>query len=53
MAVWEALRAIPPGETRTYGALAKALPVPATAQDVGAGGAANNVLAVAVPVTAW
>jgi AraC family transcriptional regulator, regulatory protein of adaptative response / methylated-DNA-[protein]-cysteine methyltransferase len=48
VAVWEALRAIPPGETRTYGALAKALPVPATAQDVGAACAAN-VLAVAVP----
>jgi AraC family transcriptional regulator, regulatory protein of adaptative response / methylated-DNA-[protein]-cysteine methyltransferase len=48
LAVWEALRAIPPGETRTYGALAKALPVTATAQDVGAACAAN-VLAVAVP----
>jgi AraC family transcriptional regulator of adaptative response/methylated-DNA-[protein]-cysteine methyltransferase len=48
LAVWEALRAIPPGETRTYGALAKMLPVAATAQDVGAACAAN-VLAVAVP----
>ncbi len=48
LAVWEALRAIPPGETRTYGELAKALPVPATAQDVGAACAAN-LLAVAVP----
>ena len=48
LAVWGALRAIPPGETRTYGALAKALPVPATAQEVGAACAAN-VLAVAVP----
>lgn len=48
LAVWEALRTIPPGETRTYGALAKALPLPATAQDVGAACAAN-VLAVAVP----
>ena len=48
LAVWQALRAIPPGETRSYGALAKALPVPATAQDVGAACAAN-VLAVAVP----
>ena len=47
-AVWAALRAIPPGETRTYGALAKMLPVPATAQEVGAVCAANR-LAVAVP----
>jgi AraC family transcriptional regulator, regulatory protein of adaptative response / methylated-DNA-[protein]-cysteine methyltransferase len=48
LAAWEALRAIPPGETRTYGALAKTLPVPATAQDVGAACAAN-VLAIAIP----
>jgi AraC family transcriptional regulator of adaptative response/methylated-DNA-[protein]-cysteine methyltransferase len=48
LAVWTALRAIPSGATRTYGALAKALPVTATAQDVGAACAAN-VLAVAVP----
>lgn len=48
MAVWEALRAIPSGETRSYGALAKALPLPATAQEVAAACAAN-VLAVAVP----
>ena len=48
LAVWEALRAIPSGETRTYGALAKALPIAATAQEVGAACAAN-VLAVAVP----
>jgi AraC family transcriptional regulator of adaptative response/methylated-DNA-[protein]-cysteine methyltransferase len=48
LAVWEALRSVPPGETRTYGALAKALPMPATAQDVGAACAANR-LAVAVP----
>jgi AraC family transcriptional regulator, regulatory protein of adaptative response / methylated-DNA-[protein]-cysteine methyltransferase len=47
-AVWAALRAIPPGETRTYGALAKTLPVPATAQEVGTVCAANR-LAVAVP----
>lgn len=48
LAVWAALRAIPSGETRSYGALAKALPVTATAQEVGAACAAN-VLAVAVP----
>lgn len=48
LAVWAALRAIPSGETRTYGAIAKTLPMPATAQDVGAACAANRV-AVAVP----
>jgi AraC family transcriptional regulator of adaptative response/methylated-DNA-[protein]-cysteine methyltransferase len=48
LAVWEALRGIPSGETRTYGALAKALVVAATAQEVGAACAANK-LAVAVP----
>lgn len=47
-AVWNALRAIPAGETRTYGQIAKALPLPATAQEVGAACAAN-VLAVAIP----
>jgi len=31
LAVWEALRSIPPGEVRTYGALAKTLPMAATA----------------------
>ncbi len=48
LAVWAALRAIPSGETRSYGALAKALPMTAAAQEVGAACAAN-VLAVAVP----
>jgi AraC family transcriptional regulator, regulatory protein of adaptative response / methylated-DNA-[protein]-cysteine methyltransferase len=48
MAVWEALREIPIGETRSYGQVAKALPVAATAQEVGAACAAN-LLAVAVP----
>jgi AraC family transcriptional regulator of adaptative response/methylated-DNA-[protein]-cysteine methyltransferase len=48
LAVWEVLRAIPAGETRTYGALAKILPLPATAQEVGAACAANR-LAVAIP----
>jgi AraC family transcriptional regulator of adaptative response/methylated-DNA-[protein]-cysteine methyltransferase len=47
-AVWKALREIPPGETRTYGAIAKDLPIEATAQDVGAACAANRI-AVAVP----
>jgi AraC family transcriptional regulator of adaptative response/methylated-DNA-[protein]-cysteine methyltransferase len=48
LAVWEALRAIPSGETRSYGAIAKELRVTATAQDVGAACAANR-LAVVIP----
>jgi len=48
VAVWKALQAIPAGETRTYGAIARSLPVAATAQDVGAACAANRI-AVAVP----
>jgi AraC family transcriptional regulator of adaptative response/methylated-DNA-[protein]-cysteine methyltransferase len=46
--VWQALRDTPPGQVTTYGRIAKALPIAATAQDVGAACAAN-VLAVAVP----
>jgi AraC family transcriptional regulator of adaptative response/methylated-DNA-[protein]-cysteine methyltransferase len=48
VAVWNALRAIPSGETRSYGAIARSLPVTATAQEVGAACAANRI-AVAVP----
>jgi AraC family transcriptional regulator, regulatory protein of adaptative response / methylated-DNA-[protein]-cysteine methyltransferase len=48
LAVWGALRAIPSGETRTYGAIARDLTITATAQDVGAACAANRI-AVAVP----
>jgi AraC family transcriptional regulator, regulatory protein of adaptative response / methylated-DNA-[protein]-cysteine methyltransferase len=48
LAVWKALRAIPAGETRSYGEVARSLPVPATAQEVGAACAANRV-AIAVP----
>jgi AraC family transcriptional regulator of adaptative response/methylated-DNA-[protein]-cysteine methyltransferase len=48
LAVWNGLRAIPSGETRTYGAIARDLPITATAQDVGAACAANRI-AVAVP----
>ncbi len=47
-AVWQALRTVPAGQTVTYGQIAKALPRPATAQEVGAACAAN-VLAVAIP----
>jgi AraC family transcriptional regulator of adaptative response/methylated-DNA-[protein]-cysteine methyltransferase len=48
VAVWEALRAVPAGETRTYGAIVRDLPITATAQEVGAACAANRI-AVAVP----
>ncbi len=48
MAVWQALQAIPAGETRTYGKIAQSLPIVATAQEVGAACAANCI-AVAVP----
>jgi AraC family transcriptional regulator, regulatory protein of adaptative response / methylated-DNA-[protein]-cysteine methyltransferase len=48
VAVWKALQAIPSGETRTYGAIARDLPISATAQDVGAACAANRI-AIAVP----
>ena len=48
VAVWQALRTVPAGETRTYGAIARGLPITATAQDVGAACAANRI-AVAVP----
>ncbi len=47
-AIWQALRNIPAGHTAAYGEIAKSLPLPATAQDVGAACAAN-VLAVAIP----
>ncbi len=47
-AVWQALRGVPASHTVTYGQIAKTLPLPATAQDVGAACAAN-VLAVAIP----
>ena len=48
VAVWNALRAIPAGETRTYGTIAQSLPIMATAQEVGAACAANRI-AVVVP----
>jgi AraC family transcriptional regulator, regulatory protein of adaptative response / methylated-DNA-[protein]-cysteine methyltransferase len=47
-AVWRRLVAIPTGETTSYGQIAKTLPIPATAQEVGAACAANR-LAVAIP----
>lgn len=46
--VWEALRAIPRGETRTYGEVAAALGMPRAARAVGAAIGANPV-SVAVP----
>ena len=47
-AIWQDLRNIPVGQTITYGQIAKSLPLPATAQDVGAACAAD-LLAVAIP----
>ncbi len=41
--VWEALRAIPPGETRTYGEIARTLGVPRGARAVGRACATNPV----------
>jgi AraC family transcriptional regulator, regulatory protein of adaptative response / methylated-DNA-[protein]-cysteine methyltransferase len=48
LAVWNALQAIPAGETRSYGAIAQSLPITVTAQEVGAARAANRI-AVVVP----
>ena len=48
LSVWTTLRGIPAGETRTYGTITEYLPMPATAQEVGAACAANRI-AVAVP----
>ncbi|MDP3172994.1 MAG: methylated-DNA--[protein]-cysteine S-methyltransferase [Phenylobacterium sp.] len=47
-AVWSDLQAIPSGETRSYGAIARTLPLVATAQEVGAACAANTI-AVTIP----
>ena len=46
--VWQALRAIPPGETVSYGEIARRLGMPSASRAVGAAVAANPV-AVAVP----
>jgi AraC family transcriptional regulator of adaptative response/methylated-DNA-[protein]-cysteine methyltransferase len=46
--VWQALRAIPPGQTATYGEIARRLGIPTASRAVGAAVAANPV-AVAVP----
>jgi AraC family transcriptional regulator, regulatory protein of adaptative response / methylated-DNA-[protein]-cysteine methyltransferase len=48
IAIWQALQEIPVGALRTYGEIAKSLPVPATPQDVSAACGANRI-AVAVP----
>ncbi len=45
-AVWEQLRAIPYGETRTYGQIAAALGKPGAARAVGNACSKNNVLIV-------
>ena len=46
--VWEALRAIPPGETRTYGELARVAGRPGAARAVGRA-CATNPVAIGVP----
>jgi AraC family transcriptional regulator of adaptative response/methylated-DNA-[protein]-cysteine methyltransferase len=46
--VWEVLRQIPPGETRSYGQVAAALGAPSAVRAV-AGACAANALAVAIP----
>ncbi len=46
--VWEALRAIPPGQTRTYAQIARALGRPRAARAVG-GACARNPVAILVP----
>jgi methylated-DNA-[protein]-cysteine S-methyltransferase len=48
MQVWELLRAIPYGETRTYGQLAKELGNPMLAREVGAANA-RNAISIIVP----
>jgi methylated-DNA-[protein]-cysteine S-methyltransferase len=48
LAVWELLRHIPAGETRSYGQLARQLGDPALAQEVGAANA-RNPLCIVVP----
>jgi len=46
--VWQALRAIPAGETRSYGELAAALGKPSASRAVGGANGANNI-AVLIP----
>ena len=46
--VWQALAAIPAGQTRSYGELARQLGAPDASRAV-AGACAANVLAVAIP----
>lgn len=46
--VWEALRRIPPGQTRSYAEIARAIGAPAAVRAV-AGACASNLLAVAIP----
>ena len=50
--VWQALAAIPAGQTRSYGELARQLGAPDASRAV-AGACAANVLAVAIPAIAW
>jgi AraC family transcriptional regulator of adaptative response/methylated-DNA-[protein]-cysteine methyltransferase len=47
-AVWDELRRIPPGETRSYAAIAAAVGKPAAVRATGSANGANNV-AVLIP----
>ena len=40
----DSFKSIPPGQTRTYGGIAKELPITATSQEVGATRAANRIV---------
>ena len=51
-AVWAALRAIPYGETRTYGQIAAAVGRPKAARAVG-GACHANPLLIVTPATGW
>jgi AraC family transcriptional regulator of adaptative response/methylated-DNA-[protein]-cysteine methyltransferase len=47
--VWDALRAIPPGQTRTYAELAEALGMPATGSRAVGTACGSNAIAVLIP----
>ena len=48
LAVWQALRSIPPGETTSYGAIAEAIGKPSASRAVGAANG-RNPLSIVVP----
>ncbi len=48
-AVWQALRQIPPGQTRSYGEIADVLGQPEKSREVGQANGANKISLVAMP----